>query len=101
MFIATAAERDQAPEGRNVDIALLTELASLSASVTINMALLTELADQLLSAYSYLRATIGSVRAARRAGTKLATRATPARKTATTAKVTRSVALTPNNRLDR
>jgi hypothetical protein len=34
---------DEAPSGRNVDIALLTELASSIASVTINITLLTEL----------------------------------------------------------
>ena len=35
MFIVTAAEKDQAPERRNVDIALLTELESSRITVTI------------------------------------------------------------------
>jgi len=43
MFIVIATERDEAPEGRNVDIALLTELESSSVIVAINIALLTEL----------------------------------------------------------
>ena len=35
-----------APSGRNVDIALLTELDSLLLYITINIALLTELTSQ-------------------------------------------------------
>src|SRR5689334_16009275 len=43
MFIATADRKDEAPQGRNVNITLLTELGSSLASLTINIALLTEL----------------------------------------------------------
>src|SRR5438876_1113001 len=49
--------------------------------------------------HSYLRATIGSTCAARRAGSQQASRATPANTAATPAKVSGSVALTPNSRL--
>jgi len=38
MFIVIVTERDEAPEGRNVDIALLTELESSSVIVAINIA---------------------------------------------------------------
>lgn len=53
------------------------------------------LARPVVSGYSYLNATIGSTLIARRAGMKLAARATPVRRTDTTPKVSASVALTP------
>src|SRR5205085_1157622 len=52
-----------------------------------------------LDCYSYLKATIGSTFVARRAGTKQAARATPARISEISVKVSGSVALMPNNRL--
>src|SRR5215471_17824209 len=51
-------------------------------------------------AHSYLRATIGSTRAARRAGITHAANATPISDTATRAKVAGSRTVTPNTRLD-
>jgi len=50
-------------------------------------------------AHSYLSAIIGSTRSARRAGMKLAAKATPVSSSAIATKVTGSVALTPYNRL--
>src|SRR6185503_14250410 len=49
---------------------------------------------------SYRSASIGSTFVARRAGTKLAARATPVSNTETATKVSGSVALTPNNNVD-
>jgi hypothetical protein len=50
--------------------------------------------------YSYLNATSGSTFVARRAGIKLAPSATRNKRTGTATKVTRSVGVTPNNKLD-
>ena len=46
MFIEMAEGCDEAPSGRDVYITLLTELVSTIASVTINIALLTELGER-------------------------------------------------------
>ena len=49
MFIEMAKGCDEAPSGRDVNIALLTELVGSIASVTINITLLTELASLIVS----------------------------------------------------
>jgi hypothetical protein len=53
-----------------------------------------------MAGYSYLSAAIGSILVTRRAGIKLGVKATAIKLTQMEAKVSGSVALTPNSRLD-